>query len=105
MVIQIFIHYIKKSKGGFSGKELVTPEQMELLLKRNRERIQYAAQHIFAGETNLNPVKWPNQQTALQYSPYKDIFQFDAMLPENSYRQLQSLDAKEVFELLKEEQD
>ena len=95
----------KKSKGGFSGKELVTPEQMELLLKRNRERIQYAAQHIFAGETNLNPVKWPNQQTALQYSPYKDIFQFDAMLPENSYRQLQSLDAKEVFELLKEEQD
>lgn len=93
----------KKQDASFSGKELVTPDQMKLLLARNQERIQYAAAQIFAGANDLNPVKWTNQKTALQYSPYKDVFQFDAMLPENNYRQLDKLDAKAVFKLLQEE--
>lgn len=94
----------KKKDASFSGPELVTPRQMKLLLARNRERIQHAAEQIFAGANDLNPVKWVNQTTALQYSPYKDVFQFDAMLPENNYRQLDKLDAKTVFKLLQEEE-
>ncbi|MEJ1295307.1 hypothetical protein QY886_05115 [Latilactobacillus sakei] len=33
-------------------------------------------------------------------SPFKSIFQFDAMLPENNYRQLEALDEKAVLERL-----
>lgn len=99
------IYPFRKIKKGFSGGGLVTRDQLELLLARNRERIVNAAREIFAGSVNLNPIKLPDQSTSLQHSPFLDVFQFDAMLPENNYRQLESLSAKDVFAKLKEEHD
>lgn len=99
------IYPFRKIKKGFSGDSLVTRDQLELLLKRNRERIVSAAKDIFAGAVALNPVKMPDQSTSLQNSPFLDVFQFDAMLPENNYRQLESLSAKDVLAKLREEQD
>lgn len=93
----------RKKDGSFKSNQLMTAAQLEMLLERNRERIRYAAEQIFAGADALNPVKWDEKSTALQFSPYKDVFQFDAMLPDNNYRQLQKLSKEEVFALLKGE--
>jgi ATP-dependent helicase/nuclease subunit B len=51
----------------------------------------------------LNPVQWPDRTTALEYSPYKEIMQFDAMLPENNYRVLEKLDKETVLRKIEEE--
>ncbi|KRM12672.1 PD-(D/E)XK nuclease family protein [Paucilactobacillus suebicus] len=99
------IYPFRKTKKGFSSEYLVTDEQLDMLLKRNKERIINAANQIFDGQVSLNPVKWPDQRTALQMSPYLDVFQFDNMLKENNYRQLDSLKPKDVFDKLAEEDD
>lgn len=100
------VYPLTKTNSGYSLKQsrLVTESELELLLTHDEELIQAAALAIFAGELKLNPVKWPNNQTALQYSPFKSIMQFDAMLPENNYRQLTALDRATVLAMLKAEQ-
>lgn len=98
----------KQTKTKFSttgGGNLFTEKELNELMERNLERIQTAAKAIFNGSNKLNPAKWTQQKTALQYSPYKDIFQFDAMLPENNYHQIKSLSQKDVFALLEGAED
>ncbi|ANK58848.1 ATP-dependent helicase [Loigolactobacillus backii] len=92
----------KKASGGYSPHQsnLVTESELELLLQHNETLIRQAAQGIFNGDLKLNPVKWPDNHTALQYSPYKSIFQFDAMLPENNYHQLNTLQPEDVVAML-----
>ncbi|MCD2255841.1 PD-(D/E)XK nuclease family protein [Agrilactobacillus fermenti] len=68
---------------------LITEHQLETLLRYNAQKIQAAAQDIFAGQFPLRPVRQSRQENALKYSPYLNIFQFDAMLPENNYLDLQ----------------
>lgn len=102
------LYPFKEGKTGYkktSGGHLYTQENLALLMQRNLERIKNAATQIFSGADQLNPAKWNQTTTALQYSPFKDIFQFDAMLPENNYHQLKSLSEKDVFNLLKGDQD
>ena len=53
----------------------------------------------------MNPVQWPNRRTVMEYSPYKDVMQFDAMLPENNYRIIDKLDKDQVLEQIREEQE
>ncbi|MFD0897129.1 PD-(D/E)XK nuclease family protein [Loigolactobacillus binensis] len=100
------IYPLTKNKSGYSVKksQLVTEPELDLLLAHDEDLIQAAALAIFSGEIALNPVKWPDNTTALQYSPFKAIMQFDAMLPENNYRQLAALDRTAVLAMLKAEQ-
>ncbi|MDC7953662.1 PD-(D/E)XK nuclease family protein [Liquorilactobacillus mali] len=96
----------KKKDGSFkaSGRhQLVTLAELELLLRHNENLIKEAANKILSGELSLNPVQWPNKRTALQFSPYKSIFQFDAMLPENHYRKLPKITPEEVIKILMED--
>jgi len=46
-------------------------------------------------------VRLNDKTTALQYSPYLAIMAFDAMLPENNYRDLPPLTPSEVLERIK----
>ncbi|KRL05677.1 PD-(D/E)XK nuclease family protein [Liquorilactobacillus oeni] len=98
----------KKNKSGIFGSsslqrhQLVTMNELLLLLQHNEELIRKAAEKIFAGELALNPVQWPDKRTALQYSPFKSIFQFDAMLPENNYRVLPQATPQDILATLKE---
>lgn len=91
---------------GYASRDskLVTSQELDLLLAHNAALIKAAGTAIFAGADALNPVKWPDQHTALQYSPYQPIFQFDAMLPENQYNQLDKLTPQKVIEMLRHEQ-
>ncbi|GAB5052045.1 PD-(D/E)XK nuclease family protein [Pediococcus ethanolidurans] len=102
------IYPFKKTKSGkYSSYDnrIVTQEDLARLIKHAEKKIVEAAQKIFAGELKLNPARWPDTHTALQYSPYKEIMQFDEMLPENNYHKLANYTAKEVLEMLKEEGD
>ncbi|AVK60971.1 ATP-dependent helicase [Lactobacillus sp. CBA3605] len=83
---------------------LVTETQLTQLLAHNQELIVAAAQAIFAGAVALNPVRLTDKTTALQYSPYLSIMQFDAMLAENNYRDMPPLTAAEVLQRLADEQ-
>ncbi len=97
--------FSKKKSGDYSSgraDSLVTNEQLERLLQHNSDLIVAAAKAIFAGRIDLNPIRLNDKQTALQYSPYLSIMQFDAMLPENQYRDLPPMKAKEVLAHLKQ---
>lgn len=96
--------FARKKDGAYSGgraASLVTNDQLERLLQHNSQLIIAAAEAIFAGEIQLNPIRLNDKTTALQYSPYLSIMQFDAMLAENAYRDLPPLSAKQVLDLLK----
>jgi len=80
---------------------LVTEKELDQLLANNRKLIVDAAQAIFAGALALNPVRLNDKTTALQYSPYLAIMAFDAMLPENNYRDLPPLTPSEVLDRIK----
>jgi len=102
------IYPFKKTKAGkYSsyGNHIVTQEELTRLIDHAEKKIVEASKKIFAGELKLNPARWPDTHTALQYSPYKAIMQFDEMLPENNYHKLENLSGKEVLEKLKEERD
>ena len=77
---------------------LVTEKQLSQLIDHNQQLIIEAAAAIFAGSLDLNPMRLNDKTTALQYSPYLAIMQFDAMLPENNYHDLQPLTPSEVLE-------
>lgn len=77
---------------------LVTETQLEQLIRHNQQLIIDAAAAIFAGSLDLNPMRLNDKRTALQYSPYLAIMQFDAMLPENNYHDLQPLTPSEVLD-------
>ena len=68
-----------------SGTSLVSPDQLEWLIKRNRWLIHQAASEILAGNVALFPVR-RGAHSGLEYSDYLDIYQFDQML--DRYREI-----------------
>lgn len=93
----------RNKDGSFKARrhQLVTYTELQLLLEHNEELIRQAALQIFAGADALNPALWPNGRSALQYSPFKSIFQFDALLPENNYHRLDPLSPLDILSTLK----
>ena len=86
-----------------SLNNVVSETELQNLIKHAEEKVIEAGKRIFSGEVDLNPVQWPDRTTALEYSPYKEIMQFDAMLPENNYRVLEKLDKETVLRKIEEE--
>lgn len=95
------IYPFRKTKKGFTSpsarsKKLISQSDLDFLLVHNKQLIIDAATDIFAGIIDLSPARWNAKKTALQYSPYKSIFQFDAMLPENNYHEISKLSWEEI---------
>lgn len=66
----------KKQKGGLTAaSDSITADNLDLLMRRNRELILDAAKKIEQGQFNLSPAK-----NALTYSKYLDVMRFDAAL-------------------------
>lgn len=84
--------------------DLVTLEELRLLIANNRRRIQEAGNSILSGELKLNPIR-DRQFTPSVQGPYRAVSQFDATLPENRYRRLEPLKKKEVLDMLQLELD
>ncbi|WP_276804281.1 PD-(D/E)XK nuclease family protein [Lactobacillus hominis] len=96
----------KKVNGSFTYPSLTSfnKEQLEQILAYNAYLIKKAAKNILSGKIELNPYSY-NSRTPLQYSDYKDIFFFDAMLKENNYHKINSLNKKELLELIEKTLD
>ncbi|MBM7543532.1 ATP-dependent helicase/nuclease subunit B [Weissella beninensis] len=91
-----FYNYKIKKNGDISKVgDVISYENLELLLKHNLSIIQKTGQQIMNGDFKLRPIRHSNQDTALQYSPYKAIMKFDAMLGDN-YKDLPPLRPEEV---------
>ena len=81
-----------------------TPDQLDLLLAYNSYLIKNAGNEILSGKIELDPYSY-GQQTSLTYSDFKDIFFFDAMLKENNYHKIKSIDKKTLLNIIKEKLD
>ncbi|PWG00561.1 PD-(D/E)XK nuclease family protein [Levilactobacillus bambusae] len=96
----------KKKDGSYSMKDvLVTPEELDLLIHNTERRIKEAAAAIFNGRIDLTPLRFGGVDLAMPFSPYKSIMQFDPMLPENNYRDLNRMKKQDILDRLREEQE
>lgn len=97
---------LRRTKKGFSSPSqmLVNPGELDLLLGHTERLIKRAASEIFDGRVDLSPFR-EKTRTALQYSPYKSIMQFDPLLKENNYRDLQALKKQDVLDRIKAENE
>lgn len=93
---------LRKTAKGYSSDKLVTPGELEDLLTHTEHLIKRAATEILDGQLALAPVR-EQSRTALQFSPYKAIMQFDPLLPENSYHDLNNLKKADVMALIEAE--
>lgn len=89
----------KKVDGTITVKEnsLITKDDLFRILNYNKHLITKAGDDIYSGRLRLNPYRDRNLNTGLQYSDYKSIFEFDAMLPENDYHEIINYNKKDVL--------
>jgi ATP-dependent helicase/nuclease subunit B len=95
-----------KLKGGNLGKknELITLDEFNRLIGKNRANMVEAGEKILSGDLKLDPIK-DRPYTPSVSGPYRAISQFDNTLPENRYRKYIKLSKEEVLAKIKEEQD
>lgn len=85
----------------FSKKDVITDDDLFRILNYNRHLIKNAGEKIYSGKLNLNPYRYA-KKTALQYSDYRPIFEFDAMLPENEYHDIINYNKEDVLDKIAE---
>ncbi|KRO00540.1 PD-(D/E)XK nuclease family protein [Companilactobacillus kimchiensis] len=81
----------------FGKNDVIDDKQMAMILKYNDHLIRNAGEKIYSGKLNLNPYRY-QKLTALQYSDYRSIFEFDAMLPENEYHDIINYNKNDVLD-------
>lgn len=79
-----------------------TSEQLKLIFDYTDYLIKLAGRNILAGKFPIAPFKY-GALTGMQYSNYKEIMMFDAMLQENQYKKIQKKDSSELFNQMKGE--
>lgn len=90
-------------KGSISARKdalLVNDQQLKWLQEHNRQLIINAGNQILSGDLHLNPyrlIEGSNRKTGLDYSDFLDIYQFDNMLDQSRYRQLNPQTAEDEF--------
>lgn len=101
---QSVLYPLKVTKNGaISAKKdalLVNYQQLSWLQDHNRQLIIDAGNQILSGKLQLNPfrlIEGSSRKTGLDYSDFLDIFQFDNMLDQSRYRQLNPQLAKDEF--------
>lgn len=70
--------------------QLMTSDELNLLLKHNREKIREAGNRIVSGENTLSPIYNKKRFTPSVGGAYHPISQFDVLLPnnQNNYRNI-----------------
>lgn len=86
----------RKADGKFkSNSDVVSSEHLKTLLEYNEAQIKTLAGKILAGKFPIAPYR-QGTKNGLQYTDYRDVIQFDAML-NNKYRDLKSLKSTEAL--------
>lgn len=101
---QLYSGVKTKKNGGFilPRQHNFNEDEIELLLQYDEYLIKQAASQILSGQIKLNPYRYGKTHSALTYSDFKDIFFFDAMLRQNQYHEINSLDKKDLISKIKE---
>lgn len=104
---QPLLYPLKKGGGQPTGTNpkalLVTPDQLTWLRDRNKQLIIGAGNDILAGKVALRPYRLLEGQhwkTGLDFTDFSDIYQFDNMLDQQNYRQLDPHLAEDEFKQL-----
>lgn len=96
----IYPLYLKKD-GSFSNTDsIMSMNDLRLLIKHNRELIQKAGNEILDGNLYLSPFYDKKKFTPSVGGEYHPISQFDPLLPENNYRDLDNLNKNELIKRL-----
>ena len=85
-------------------KTLFTEDELNDILQYNQYLIEKAGENIYSGELKLNPYR-KGQISALKYSDFQPIFQFDAMLDENEYHDIVDNGKKDILKAIREKLD
>ncbi|WP_119326276.1 PD-(D/E)XK nuclease family protein [Companilactobacillus musae] len=85
----------------FGKNDVISDNDLFRILNYNRHLIKNAGEKIYSGKLNLNPYRY-QKVTGLQYSDYRPIFEFDAMLPENEYHDIINYNKEDVLEKIGE---
>lgn len=98
----IYNLYLNKNDQ-YTGKKILTEEEFNLLKKFNRDKIIEAGNNILAGKNTLHPFdqRKIKVHTPSITGPYRAISQFDALLPENNYKDVIKLDKDDFFDYLR----
>ncbi|GEO57096.1 PD-(D/E)XK nuclease family protein [Companilactobacillus bobalius] len=78
------------------SNNVISENDLFRILNYNDHLIRQAGEKIYSGNLNLNPYRY-GQMTGLQYSDYRPIFEFDAMLPENEYHDVINYNKENVI--------
>lgn len=99
----IFNLYLNKDDN-YTGKKILTEEEFELLMRFNRDKIIEAGNSILAGKNTLHPFdqRKIKVHTPSITGPYRAISQFDALLPENNYKDVLKMDKEDFFDHLRQ---
>ncbi|MFR0771880.1 MAG: hypothetical protein ACLSH6_08840 [Limosilactobacillus pontis] len=95
------VYPLKKNLKPGQGALLADAQQLQWLRDNNRRLIIEAGKRILSGQLKLNPyrlIDGSTRQTGLDYTDYLDIYQFDSMLDQGLYHELDARIAKEKFE-------
>lgn len=100
-----------KAKGiTINKKNAISNQDLYRILNYNRHLIKQAGEKIYSGKLQINPFRDSANRTGLQFSDYRPILQFDAMLPENEYheiinhgREAKKVVLKRIEQILEEE--
>lgn len=98
----IYNLYLNKDDN-YTGKKILTEEEFELLMRFNRDKIIEAGNSILAGKNTLYPFdqRKIKVHTPSITGPYRAISQFDALLPENNYKEGIKMDKDAFFDYLR----
>ncbi|MER2175335.1 MAG: PD-(D/E)XK nuclease family protein [Carnobacterium sp.] len=87
------------------SNKFVTLDEMTALRQHNQKLIVDAGNKIVEGVNTLNPFYEKRQFIPTVNGPLRAVSQFDAMLPENNYRRMESLKREDILKKMQEEEE
>ncbi|USS84607.1 PD-(D/E)XK nuclease family protein [Fructilactobacillus myrtifloralis] len=82
---------------------VISQADLDRVIHHTEQLIQTAGKRIFAGDTRLWPARFQARST-ITNSPYQAVMQFDPLLKENNYREVENLSMQAVLDKLRDEQ-
>ncbi|USS90468.1 PD-(D/E)XK nuclease family protein [Fructilactobacillus carniphilus] len=93
-----------KNDGDFyKDSKIISQADLNRVINHTEQLIQTAGNRIFAGDTRLWPARFQDKSN-ITNSAYQSVMQFDPLLAENNYREVENLSMAEVLEKLRAEQ-
>lgn len=84
-------------KNDRTNKKFYTEDELQLLMKHNRDNMRTAGNDILCGKIKLDPAYRKKEAIACKFCPFRSVCGFDVMLKENNYHRLQEMTKDEIM--------